>query len=251
MDKSIPIFEHPELEGKSFFLAGNHIGVLLIHGFTATTVEVKWLADYLHNKGFTVSAPLLPGHGTSPEDLNQRKHAEWIACVEKAYLDLRKICSTIIVGGESMGAVLSLYLAEKYSEINALLLYSPAIKISSLKYSKFIKFIKPIIQKRNYDAIMPWQGYTVYPLYASSELLILQKIVVRDLFKVMQPVLLFHGAYDRTIDRDCSDLIYSKINSPIKDVQKMADSGHVMLLDKQFIKIADYTWEFINKLKIQ
>ena len=251
MEKPIPIFEHPELDGKSFYLTGNQIGVLLIHGFTATTVEVRWLADYLHNKGFSVSAPLLPGHGTSPEDLNEIKNTDWIACVENAYFDLRKKCSTIIVGGESMGAVLSLYLAEKYPEINAVLLYSPAIKITSLKYSKLLRLIKPTIQKRNYDEIMPWQGYSVYPLFAASELLILQKLVVRNLFKVEQPVLLFQGAYDRTIDQDCSDLIYSKVNSPIKDMQNMADSGHVMLLDKQFNQIADYTLEFIDKLKIQ
>jgi carboxylesterase len=250
MDKSIPIFEHPELDGKTFFLKGNHIGVLLIHGFTATTVEVKWLADFLHKKGLTVSAPLLPGHGTSPEDLNKRSFSEWIECVENAYSSLKKICSTVIVGGESMGAVLSLYLAEKNPEIKALLLYSPAIKIASLKYSKILRYLKPIIQKKNYDEIMPWQGYTVYPLFAASEFLNLQRLVVQNLSQVQQPIIVFHGAYDKTIDPESTDVILSSVSSSIKTKHMMPESGHVILLDKEFNETADMSWEFIQGLKI-
>lgn len=250
MDKSIPIFEHPELDGKSLYFKGNQIGILLIHGFTATTVEVRWLADYLHNKGLTICAPLLPGHGTTPHDLNKKKYTDWLDCVEEAYFSLRKSCNTIIVGGESMGAVLSLYLAEKFSEIKALLLYSPAIKVSSLKYAKFLRFYKPIIQKSNYDDILPWQGYTVYPLFAANEFLLLQKLVIQKLSQVKQPILIFHGAYDRTIDLDNRDVIYSSVNSSIKVKQIMSDSGHVMLLDKEFNLIAEQTLDFIIYLKI-
>lgn len=250
MDKSIPIFEHPELDGRTFFLEGNHLGVLLIHGFTATTVEVRWLADYLHKKGFTVSAPLLPGHGTTPNDLNKRKYSEWIKCVEEAFDSLKKTCSTVIIGGESMGAVLSLYLAEKHPEIKALLLYSPAIKISTLKFSKYLKYLRPIIQKNNYDDIMPWQSYTVYPLFAASEFSLLQKVVVQNLFHIQQPIIIFHGAYDKTIDTDSSDIILSSVSSLIKIKHIMPNSGHVILLDKEFIKIADLSWEFIQRLKI-
>jgi carboxylesterase len=250
MQKTIPIFEHPELDGKTFFLNGNHIGVLLIHGFTATTVEVRWLADFLYKKGFTVSAPLLPGHGTTPEDLNKRKYGEWIKCVEDAYSALKKTCTSVIVGGESMGAVLSLYLAENHPEIKALLLYSPAIKIASLKYSKIFRHLFPIIRKKDYDEIMPWQGYTVYPLFAASELLQLQKLVIKNLCQVLQPMIVFHGSYDRTIDPDSSDLIISSVNSSIKKKYTMANSGHVILLDQEFSYTADLTWKFLSELKI-
>jgi len=250
MQKSIPVFEHPELDGKTFCLHGNQTGVLLIHGFTATTVEVRWLADYFSKKGLTVSAPLLPGHGTSPEDLNRRKYGEWIKCVEDAYNALMKTCSSIIVGGESMGAVLSLYLSENHPEIKALLLYSPAIKITTLKYSKILRHLFPIIRKKDYDEIMPWQGYTVYPLFAASELLQLQKLVIQKLHRVHQPMIVFHGAYDTTIDPDSSDLIISSVNSSIKTKYTLTDSGHVILLDKEFINTAELTWKFLNGLKI-
>ena len=149
-----------------------------------------------------------------------------------------------------MGAVLSLYLAEKHPDIKALLLYSPALKITKLKYSKFIKYFIPIVRKNNYDDLMPWQGYSVYPLFAASELSVLQKVVAKNLNKIKQPVLSFQGAYDKTIDKDSSDIIISAVNSSIKEKHIMANSGHVILLDKEFDEVADLTWEFIQGLKI-
>jgi carboxylesterase len=250
MQKPIPRFEHPELDGKTFFLNGNQIGVLLIHGFTATTVEVRMLADFFSKKGFTVSAPLLPGHGTTPEDLNKRKYGEWIKCVEDSYHLLMKTCTKVIIGGESMGAVLSLHLAESHPEINALLLYSPAIKITSLKYSKIFRYFIPIIRKKDYHEITPWQGYSVYPLFAASELFQLQKLVFKNLHKVQQPMVVFHGAYDRTIDLDSSDLILSSASSSIKTKHINSKSGHLILLDKEFSDTADLTWKFLKELKI-
>jgi len=60
----------PHLDGSSFQLPGNRTGFVLLHGFTATTTEVKPLAERLHHEGYTISAPLLPGHDSHPDDLN-------------------------------------------------------------------------------------------------------------------------------------------------------------------------------------
>lgn len=46
-----------------FFLKGGPVGVLLIHGFTGSTTEASLVGNYLHERGLTVSAPLLPDHG--------------------------------------------------------------------------------------------------------------------------------------------------------------------------------------------
>ena len=91
----IPLL-NPEMEGGSFFWNGGEIGVLLIHGLTATTAEVWPLANRFHDAGLTVSGVLLPGHGTTPENLNQTSCTEWLAASEIAYLELKKNCSQII-----------------------------------------------------------------------------------------------------------------------------------------------------------
>ncbi len=250
MKKTTPFFEHSELDGKTFIKKGNQIGILLLHGFTATTVEVRQLADFFSNKGFTVGAPLLPGHGTTPEDLNMRKYSEWINCVDEAYNALKKTCSSIIVGGESMGAILSLYLAESYPAIKALLLYAPAVKITGLKYAGILRLFFPFKGKKNTNAILPWQGYSVYPLNAAYQLFKLQKIVLKNIRQVNQPMIIFQGAFDRTIDHDSSDLILNLASSTVKTNHILANSGHVILLDKEFSKAAELSWKFLNELKI-
>ena len=46
---------------KSYKLAGNEIGCLLIHGFTSTPAEMYPLAKFLNNNGYTVYSILLSG----------------------------------------------------------------------------------------------------------------------------------------------------------------------------------------------
>lgn len=250
MENNIPIFQNPQLDGNQFFWKGSSTGVILIHGFTATTVEIRQMAVFFKKKGLSVAAPLLPGHGTSPEDLNKRKYCDWITSVESAYSRIRKECSRLIIGGESMGAVLSLYLAANLPDIDALLLYSPALFVNKLKYAKILKYIKPIIYKGNYDEKMPWQGYTTYPLHAAHEFLKLQKLIIKILSRVNQPSIIFQGKYDQTIDSYSGNFIFEHIVSDIKVFEKMKNSAHVMLLDKEFDLIAEKTWRFLKYIEI-
>ena len=243
-------FKNFHLSGKDIFLPGNRLGVLLLHGFTATTVEVRDLAEYLNKKGCTVHAPLLPGHGTTPDDLNNRKFTDWIKCAEAAYLLLNNHVDQLIVGGESMGAVLSLYLAQHNKDIKALLLYSPALETKNINYAKPLSLIMKYFRKKKDDDRMLWQGYTVYPLKAAVELHKLQVMVKNELFRINQPTLVCQGEFDKTIDKDNSNFIVSNISSTIKCALFFKNSGHVMLLDKEKEYIFNQTWEFINSGKI-
>ncbi|MCJ7696498.1 MAG: hypothetical protein MUO40_13895, partial [Anaerolineaceae bacterium] len=80
---NIPFIKNPQLDGETFLLEGNNTGVLLFHGFTATTTEVRLIGECLNKDGFTISAPLLPGHGTHPKDLNRVSWRDWVDCGEK------------------------------------------------------------------------------------------------------------------------------------------------------------------------
>ena len=231
--------QNAHLNGNPINYIGNkEIGILLIHGFTATTVEVGQLAKHFINKDFSVSAPLLPGHGTTPHDLNTKKYREWIDCVENAFQDLRSRCKKILVGGESMGAVLTLYLAEKHSEIKGIYLFSPALLVEKLRYVRFIKMIQPIRDKNLPEDGLAWQGYSVYPTRAAHQFYKLTKLVKGSLSRVTCPALLFQGKHDTTIDANNIEYISQKISSQIKQLIYLQSSGHVMLLDQElnFIK---------------
>ena len=138
---------NPELEGGSFFWKGGGTGVLLLHGLTATTAEVRPLAKRLFKEGYTVSSILLPGHGTTPENLSQTHREDWIKASEVAYNELKRECSSVIVGGESVGALLALRLASDYPEIKGLLLYAPAMRLAA-SFLKIVLLVHKIILMR-------------------------------------------------------------------------------------------------------
>lgn len=87
-------------------------GVLLIHGYGGTPAKLRLLGEYLHQEGgLTVSALLLRGHGTSPEDMRDASWSDWLEDTFNAYDRLREKCGNIYVVGLSMGALLALLTA--------------------------------------------------------------------------------------------------------------------------------------------
>jgi carboxylesterase len=86
-------------------------GVLCLHGFTATPFEFSWLGPRLEQRGFVVSAPLLPGHGNGPAALDRTGWPDWFAGADAAFVDLRSRCDSVAVVGQSLGGLLALHLA--------------------------------------------------------------------------------------------------------------------------------------------
>ena len=170
-----PLILNPHLEGGPFFWESGPIGILLVHGFTATTAEVRPLAKALHTRGYTVSGPVLPGHNTYPGEINKFTWRDWVATVEDAYQKLASHCEQVFIGGESTGALLALYLAPQHPKIAGLLTFAPALKLTTspidqIKIRLAAPFI-PHIPKGKLDNDLPWKGYTVNPLKGVIQLL--------------------------------------------------------------------------------
>lgn len=237
---------NPHLQGDDFYQKGKPIGILLIHGFTATTAEVRLIAEKLHKDGYSTAAPLLPGHGTHPDDLNQATWQMWLEKVKEFYERLARECEKVFVVGESMGTLLALELAAQHPEIKGLMLFSPAIKVKGLWFSRFLYLFKDHLEKSNEDDGLPWKGYNVYPVKAAAEMHKLQ-IHVRDcLPKIKQPTLVFTGEYDTQISSDAADIILNGIKSEVKKHIHMDESPHVILLAHELDKAYEHVVEFIN-----
>jgi carboxylesterase len=88
------------------------VGALLCHGFSSTPQSMRPWAEHLAAAGLSVSAPLLPGHGTRWQDMNTTGFADWYGEAERAFDDLRGRCGTVFVMGQSLGGTLALRLAE-------------------------------------------------------------------------------------------------------------------------------------------
>jgi carboxylesterase len=235
------------LNSKTFFLKGNDTGILLFHGFTATTFEVRGLADYLHLAGYTISGPLLPGHGTSPADLNRVSWRDWMATAEEALTELMKSCETVFVGGESMGGLLTLMLAQNHPQIKGLLLFAPAVINHKLFFTPFLKYFIKFSRKKNSDDFFEWQGYQVNPVAGAAELFALQRRTVKGLKSITQPVIIFQGKNDQTVNPSGARRVFEQISSSDKELI-WYDSGHCVLLENDFEDASRRSLVFINRL---
>jgi carboxylesterase len=242
----------PHLDPSPFFLEGGPVGVLLIHGFTGSPPEMRLLGDYLHQYGFTISGPCLPGHGTSVEDLNQRKWNEWANHVDRALVDLQARCQPVFVGGLSLGALLTFYLAAHHSEVAGAMAYSPAIMISDRR-SHLVPVLKYVIRqlpKPEDDLTDPqarlrlW-SYDMYPIPASHEVTKFIKQVKRLLPRVNCPLLIIYSTEDQTIHPNSAQFTYERVGSPDKELVRLHNSGHVVTVDREWETVAEKTHQFI------
>jgi len=243
--------KNPQLDGSDFYWSGSQTGVLLIHGFTATTAEVRLVAERLHQAGYTVAGPLLPGHGTHPDDLNRARWPMWLERVKLFYEKLLRDCTQIFVIGESMGALLALELAAQHPEIMGVMLFAPGIKVNRLWLANILAPFKAYIPKKGKDDRLFWKGYNVDPLRGAAELRKLQKHARRQLSKIKQPTLVFTGEYDRTIASDSAEIILKGIQSRIKHHQHMEKSAHCILLDQEQEEILQTILAFMENPKQQ
>ena len=252
-----PIFENPQLDGGTFSLNGSgDTGILLFHGFTSTTVEVRPLAEFLHQAGYSVMAPLLPGHGTRPEDALSVHKADWLKTADQAYQSLKTRTRKVVVGGESMGALLALHLASTYPDIAGVVTYAPAIQVSgqwrAVLLAPFVKIRPKYYLHEESSAAppdtLPWQGYNVLPIPAVAQFFWLQQQVRQELYSVRQPALIFQGKLDGTITPDGAKVILNKLGSQDKRLVWLEKSGHTLLLGKEHNQIYRDTLAFIQRV---
>lgn len=96
--------------GPFYFEAGKP-AALLIHGFTGSSDEMEYLGRRIADAGITASVPLLPGHGTAPDDLREVSRWDWLDCVHREFNQLTAEHDPVYIAGISMGGLLAIELA--------------------------------------------------------------------------------------------------------------------------------------------
>lgn len=114
----------PGAEG--FTLRGtNGRALLLLHGSGDTPQTLRYLAGQLHAAGFTVRAPLLPGHGRGLRDFATATAADYVRSVREELDELRREFDWVGLVGLSMGGALAARLAAKDLDLRVLVLLAP------------------------------------------------------------------------------------------------------------------------------
>ncbi|MBN1658868.1 MAG: alpha/beta fold hydrolase [Anaerolineae bacterium] len=229
------------------------VGVLLIHGYTGSVAETRPMGEYLAARGLTVRCPLLPGHGTTPEDLQSIYWREWTDEVEASLADLRAHSGQVFIGGLSLGSLLTLWLGAHHPEVAGLIAMAPAVKVSNRLMP--LTVAARHVLKRNpmgamEDDLVDPEGagrqwsYDELPLWGAGEVYLLQRVVMRALPSIRLPILIFQGRRDVHCAPDAAQILHDKIGSTDKRIVWLETSGHNILVDaeRQFVWEESYRW---------
>lgn len=213
------------------------IGVLLVHGFTGAPPSMRPWGEFFLAKGYSVRVPLLPGHGTKPEDLNNVKWQEWPAKVQNELDELLRNCDQVFLCGLSMGGGVALYISELNNDrLSGLILVNPMIHVPFISapigylLSRFQKLRTSVGNDIKRPGISE-HGYDALPTRGIHQLLIMLKITRKNLHKVTLPVQLFHSVEDHTLPISNTDIIMAGVASPNKSRIELINSYHVATLD--------------------
>lgn len=204
----------------AFDLVGDDdVGVVLVHGFTGSPYDVRYLGEQIARAGFSVKAPLLPGHGTSLADLDATRWQDWTEAVERAIDQLRVRCARVAVVGQSLGGLLALYAASHRRDIAAVASLAAPLWLDGLskrvaawttggpltRVKSIPKFGGPDVRDRRAKAENPC--YRAIPTKALGEFLAFMAIADAALPRVVQPVLVLHARDDHTAPVACAPRI--------------------------------------------
>jgi len=217
--------------------ANKEVGILLVHGFTGSPASMRPWAEYLNQRGYTVKVPLLPGHGTTPHDLNLVKWQEWPAKVESDLQELLRTCRKVFICGLSMGGGTTLNIATRYSQdLAGIILVNPMIHVKFVPHqlawaiSRFQKMRDSVGDDIKRPGITEY-GYDALPAVGVYELLKMLHYTRKRLHDVTAPMLLFHSVDDHTLPVANTEIVMKGVGSRQKQRIELVNSYHVATLD--------------------
>lgn len=234
---------------------GGAVGVLLVHGFTGCPQSLRPWAEHVAEAGFSVSLPRLPGHGTTLADMTLTRWDDWLAEADRAYIELAARCSSVIVGGLSMGGSLALRLAQLHPEIKGLVLVNPAVLIQSplLPLLPVLKYVMSSLPGVGNDIKKPGvteQAYGKVPLKPLASMIAGWKTVNQNLSAVTMPVLVLHSTDDHVVPASSTAAVLAGISSIDVIEMSLADSYHVATLDNDAKVIFDESVAFARRVSV-
>ncbi|WP_309082026.1 alpha/beta fold hydrolase [Zhihengliuella sp.] len=227
--------------------------VLLVHGFTGSPVSLEPWAEDLRGRGYTVSLPLLPGHGTAWQDLVSARWPSWASAVLHAFDELQRNHDRVYVGALSMGGTLALDLAT-HRRPAALALVNPALSFGDRR-ARTAGVLRHVVKSTPAianDIARPGQDEGAYPrtpVAGVAQLGALMKHVRRRLPLVVSPLATFTSDADHVVPPSDSTLIHARVGTPAEHrrATRLPNSYHVATLDYDAETIFAGTAEFFDR----
>ena len=235
-----------------FFQAGSR-AVLLLHGFTGSSADVRMLGRFLEKKGYTTLAPHYKGHGVEPEELIATSPADWWRDVQNAYQQLKDAgYQEIAVAGLSLGGVMALNVAANYPVKGIITMCAPmTMRTTDVMFEGVLKYARDY---KKFEGKEKSQIEAEVALIAEKGMPSLQQLrqfiaqTREGIDMIYAPILVVQSTNDEVIDTGSANIIYNEIESLEKYIKWYENSKHVITLDQEKDQLHEDIYRFLESL---
>lgn len=230
--------------------------VLLLHGFTGHTADVRMLGRFLEKKGYTSHAPIYRGHGGAAEDIVSATAADWWKDVQQAYQHLVDLgYEEIVVAGLSLGGVLALKLAYSTKVKAVIPMCAPMFFDNEAQltagFKKYATQYKQLEGKDEQTIATELDKLMAHSKGVFAELGGFVEQVSKETDSIYAPAFIVQARHDRMINAKSAQYIYDHIQSDHKQLKWYEQSGHVITLDKERDQLHEDIYGFLETLDWQ
>lgn len=231
--------------------------LLLLHGSGDTPQTLRFLAEELHRAGYTVHAPLLPGHGRSPAAFTAVSAAAYLDAARAGLDEIRRSASWIGIVGLSMGGALATQLAAEASDVRALVLLAPYlvppalvrwVARSSWVWGMLVPFVDARGARSVHDPVAGGESraYGLFSPRALRALVATADAGQRALPRVVAPTLVVHSREDIRIPTPVAERATSALRAPVER-HWVSGCGHIITVDYCRREVAALVLSFLAR----
>ena len=236
-----------------FFFEAGPRAVLLLHGFTGSSADVRMLGRFLEKNGYTSYAPHYKGHGVPPEQLIQSTPDEWWADVLAAYNMLKEAgYEEIAVAGLSLGGVFSLKLALHVPIKGIITMCAPmTMRTTDIMFEGVLQYAKQYkIQegKSEQEIEIELEAIRMQGMASLPKLQQLVLDVRHSIDHLYAPLFVVQSRNDEIIDPLSAHTIYEQVESLHKHIKWFEKSEHVITLGPEKDQLHNDIQQFLETL---
>ncbi|MEI5996117.1 alpha/beta fold hydrolase [Paraburkholderia bengalensis] len=256
---------------KAIFNQGDGHAVLMLHGLSSSPLELRYLARFLNDEGFTTSAPMLDGYSAGSREQSMER---WVDAATEQFDALAQRYERVSVCGLSIGAALALALVHRRPQAQALALLSLTLAYDgwAIPWYRFLPdwaYYSPLRSRYRYRESQPYGlrnealrakiaramerddfseiGPSTISLPALHEASRLAASVRSQVRAIRNDCLIVHSIDDETSSPRNPRLVASTIGSTFLRTIWLDDSYHMITSDNEREIVARETALFLRE----
>jgi len=248
----------------AFFASGRAPCVVAVHGFGGTAAELRPLLDGISAAGYAVDAALLPGHGTTPSELQNVTFDEWVDAIRERARAATARYGAVVLLGFSLGSLVILQLAggdrPPLPGLVGLVVLGNALRLEPVTsaglgaLSRLGSFLPDLYVRKprpgdllDKSALSQLLTYDRNPLRAAVQTYRAGSRVREIVGRVTCPALILHGRHDHVCPWRNAVWLADHIGSKDVSVRLFERSAHVLSCDFEREDVAREVCHFLAK----